>query len=381
MNKRSMMMVSALSVFWLLVLTVGLTLAQGVGPGSGPATSEAPADTVGNYIPVQGRLTDASGNPINATLAITFRLYAVSSGGVELCHDTNTVAVNNGLFNSQIYGNCAGQMTGQQLYLGMQVGSDAEMAPRQPIYAVPYAWSLKPGAVISGATGSDAVVHIETSSTNGRGLRAYAMAETGTNYGVVGASRSPTGYGGYFYDTAGGIGLKAESDGTALQLTGSGRIESTADSYLFVPGSALVRENEDDTTRWSMQANGSALVWRGGTASNKYIHIPIVVPGVLYGQDVTIRSVTIYYLCENGMNNYITATDLHKQADAATFAVLASETTNRTSNVAASYTLTPTANNVLSSNQGILMLRLYLNFANDAEFVRIGGVRVQLGHQ
>jgi hypothetical protein len=28
-----------------------------------------------------------------------------------------------------------------------------------------------------------------------------------------------------------------------------------------------------------------------------------------------------------------------------------------------------------------LMLRLYLNFANDTEFIRIGGVRVQLGHQ
>jgi len=39
------------------------------------------------------------------------------------------------------------------------------------------------------------------------------MAETGTNYGVVGASRSDEGYGGYFYNnnTEGGTGLWAQS--------------------------------------------------------------------------------------------------------------------------------------------------------------------------
>jgi hypothetical protein len=211
MNKRSMMLAGTLAVLMLLALTVSLTLAQGSGPSTEPAQPESPDDAVGNYIPVQGRLTDASGNPINATLTITFRLYAVSSGGTELCRDVNSVVVNNGLFNSEIYGNCAGEMTGQQLYLALQIGSDPEMTPRQPIYAVPYAWSLKPGAVISGSTGSDAIIHLETWSTNGRGLRAYAMDETGTNYGVVGASRSPAGYGGYFYNNGGGDALWAES--------------------------------------------------------------------------------------------------------------------------------------------------------------------------
>jgi len=101
---------------------------------------------------------------------------------------------------------------------------------------------------------------------------------------------------------------------------------------------------------------------------------------VLYGQPVTVKSVTIYYQCANGANNFITATDLNKQTDAASFAVLASETTDRTSNTATSYTLTPTSGNVLSSDQGILMLRLYLNFVNDTDSIRIGGVRVRLGH-
>ncbi len=227
----------------MLTLTVGLTLAQGPEPGNEPTMPETPADTVGNYIPVQGRLTDAAGNPLNATLTITFRLYDVSSGGAELCHDTNTVAVNNGLFNSQIWGNCQGQMNGQQLYLALQVGGDAEMTPRQAIYAVPYAWSLKPGAVISGSTGSDAIVHIETWSTNGRGLRAYAMADTGTNYGMVGASRSPDGYGGYFYNNGGGDALLAES----LSATGGDGVSGEANS---VTGRGVYAANN---------ANGTAL--------------------------------------------------------------------------------------------------------------------------
>ena len=213
MNKR-LMLAGALSVMLLLVLTVSLTLAQGSGPTNEPSGPTAPADTVGNYIPVQGRLTDAGGNPINASLTITFRLYAVPSGGTELCHDTNTVVVANGLFNSEIWGNCAGQMTGQQLYLSLQVGSDAEMTPRQAIYAVPYAWSLRPGAVISSSVSGDAMLHIENWGSGGRGLRSYAMDDASVNYGVVGASRSATGYGGYFYNSGGGIGLWSFSTGT-----------------------------------------------------------------------------------------------------------------------------------------------------------------------
>jgi hypothetical protein len=89
---------------------------------------------------------------------------------------------------------------------------------------VPYAWSLRPAAIISYSLNSNAILHIENSGSSGRGLRAYAMAPSGTNYGVVGASRSPDGYGGYFYnnqggtalwvksgDSSGGDGVKAES--------------------------------------------------------------------------------------------------------------------------------------------------------------------------
>jgi hypothetical protein len=129
------------------------------------------------------------------------------------------------------------------LYLGIEVGSDGEMTPRQPIYAVPYAWSLRPGATISSTIGSDAIVHIENWSSSGRGLRAYAMSATGTNYGVVGASRSPDGVGGYFYNNGGGDALLAES----LSNTGGDGVQAEANS---VSGRGLYAANN---------ANGTAL--------------------------------------------------------------------------------------------------------------------------
>lgn len=378
----------------LFGLAAGFTYAQGPGPGQvADAAPQSAAAVAPGAIPIQGRLTNASGAPLNGVYTITFRLYEVASGGTAVCGDVRPVLVTNGLF-SDYMDHCYNDIVGQKLWLGVQAeGELAEMTPRQVIYPVPYALSLVPGAVISYSTSSSILTARNSGGgegIHGRGSPGVLGENGGFGNGIVGRAGllgagvkgegNALAFGGLFTNTLGGTALRAESDGAALQLGGSGRIESTADSYIFVPGSALVREEEDNTTRWFMQANGSALVWRGGTAGNKYIHIPIVLPGVLYGQPVTVKSVTIYYMCENGTNNFITATDLHKQTDADSFVVLVTETTDRATNTASSYTLTPTSNNVLSSSQGILMLRLYLKFDNDTEFIRIGGVRVQLGH-
>jgi len=227
MKKYIPLTIGLLAVAFLLAFAVGQGQAQEGSLAEDGALPEAVDANVGPYIPVQGRLTDASGNPLNGDFSITFRLYNVVSGGTELCHDTNSVHIDNGLFNTEIWGNCQDQMTGVQLYLGIEVESDGEMSPRQPIYAVPYAWSLRPGAVISGSLGTTPNLHLETWSTNGRGLRSYAMATTGTNYGIVGASLSPNGFGGYFYNNGGGTGLYAYTDSYA----GFGVVGLQSDSY------------------------------------------------------------------------------------------------------------------------------------------------------
>jgi len=196
------MLVSVLVLGLLLAVAVGMTQAQGPELPEGEAGLHAvnAVAAVSGRIPIQGRLTDAGGNPLNGAYSIQFSLYDVSSGGTALCSDINSVAVDNGLFYSEILGDCSGIADGQQLYLGIKVGADPEMTPRQGIYPVPYASTLRPGAVIS--TTAYPALHVESSNTSGRGLRAYASATTGTNYAVVGASKSPDGYGGYFYNTS-----------------------------------------------------------------------------------------------------------------------------------------------------------------------------------
>ena len=291
----------------VLALSVGAQLSQAQAKGQAPMPQQSPqAAVLTDQIPIQGRLTDANGIPLNGTYTVTLSVYDAAVGGAFLCGNLFTaLEVTNGLFNSTLdFCDTLNAFEGDQMYLGVKVGDDPEMTPRQPIQGVPYAFNLKPGAVIKGAN-----------------------------------------------------------------------------SYLFVPGAAFVKNAPADTTRWDM-VYGAARIWRGATAGNKYIYIPITIPSVLYGQPVRVTSITVYYVCQNGANNYITQTALAKMTDADTsVALFVADETNRDSNTAASYSLTTdAAQNTLSSSVGSLVVRLYLNFANDADYIQIGGVRLTLDH-
>lgn len=101
---------------------------------------------VPGFLPYQGTLTDTTGNPLNGMIDMVFRLYAVPSSGTPMWEEThqgeNGVPVTQGLFNVNL-----GSFTPlpadaweiPQLYLGVQVGGDAELAPRQPVGGVPVA--------------------------------------------------------------------------------------------------------------------------------------------------------------------------------------------------------------------------------------------------
>lgn len=106
-----------------------------------PFANWAAIPTQINY---QGYLTDSSGTPIQGTVALTFSLYAVQSGGTALWSETQSVEVSKGIFNVQL-----GAVTPLNLafdvpyYLGMKVGSDEEMAPRIALTGVGYAFRAK----------------------------------------------------------------------------------------------------------------------------------------------------------------------------------------------------------------------------------------------
>lgn len=264
------------------------------------------------------------------------------------------------------------------------------------------------------------------------GVHGEAYVTSGTTYGVYGKAQSSDGYGGYFENTAtsghavyaksgggyhAGAALEAENthshgiaiwaknnstdatlvvnnSGTGNLIKGfggdggedefrfhnDGTFETKADSYVFISGTEFIRNEDDDTTRWDCQGNGSVRIWRGSAPGDKFIYIPITLPGVLYGQSVKVEEITIYYKCEDGTKNYIDITCLWKQTAAGGYVGLITDYTDQTSNTATSYTLSPTANNTLSSEEGILALHLRLKFVDDTHYIQIGGVRLRLGH-
>jgi hypothetical protein len=239
MRKHFPIIIGMLMVALLLAFSYGISKAQEGNPSiEGSNSPEAVTDT-SSYIPIQGRLTDAQGNLLDGEYNLRFSLYDSLTGGPSLCSSTlYNVPVTDGLFSTTMnLGGCTA-LDGRQLYLGVQVGSDPEMAPRLPIDNVPYAWTLRPGAEISGTIDSDAILDIDNYSPTGRGLRAEAMATTGVNYAVIGGSRSPQGYGGLFYNNGGGVGLA----GISYSASGPGIVAHGTDY-----GADLILDGNDNT--------------------------------------------------------------------------------------------------------------------------------------
>lgn len=100
------------------------------------------AYAVPNLISYQGVLNDSSGTPVSSTVIMTFSIYDVETGGTALWSETQSVNVSNGLFNVQL--GSVQQLISEvfnidTLFLGIQVGSDPEMAPRQQITSAAFA--------------------------------------------------------------------------------------------------------------------------------------------------------------------------------------------------------------------------------------------------
>ena len=127
-------------------------VAAAVGAGAFRLAGAARAATTGTVVNYQGRLTDASGNPLTGTYAMSFALYTAATGGTPFWQEqragASSVPVTNGLFSVYL-----GSITPidptkltQPAYLGITVGTDAEMTPRELLGTVPYAMQAETAA-------------------------------------------------------------------------------------------------------------------------------------------------------------------------------------------------------------------------------------------
>jgi len=344
----------------------------------------------------QGYLTDSGGTPVTGTYTITFRLYRADSALtfpptttyiLMATKAVTSIPVVKGLFTASITG-FGSYFTGEyQLYLGIQVGSDPEMIPFQTIASAPMALGLAPGAVIKntdtaanepglevhsvspGIPGAAVIAQSDRTSGDGGGIGLYAESQ-GADATIVAQNNGS----GWLFKGFGGNGGEDE-----IRINNDGSLETRADSYIWVPGNLLVKNLNSDTTRWDIQAGGAARIWRGAAPGVKTVYFPITLPTVLYGRAVTVESITVYYRTLDGTKGYISTTSLQKLTDADTSVSLILSTLSHTAESASSYILYPAANGTLASNNG-LGLYLYLSFADDVNWVQIGGIRIRLGH-
>jgi hypothetical protein len=192
----------------------------------------------------QGYLQN-DGQPANGVYDFMVDVWDEETGGTQLgstqVYDTPGVTVEDGIFTLYFTpGDAQTVFTGGGRWLRLQVrphgvGSYTTL-PRQPITNVPYAWSLKPGAIISGTTNTssgygNAILNLDnTRSLSGGGASStlYSRASTGSavraesgGVGVYGSStwtyaiqgEATNGTAGYFTSDE-GYGVWAITNGT-----------------------------------------------------------------------------------------------------------------------------------------------------------------------
>lgn len=115
-------------------------------------------DQVPQIINYQGRLRSADGSPVaDATYGVRFTIYDSESGGASQWTETqSSVAVTGGVFHVLLgSANPIGASVfpaGADRWLGVKVGEDAELSPRQKIASVPF--SLRADTVSPSSIGS-----------------------------------------------------------------------------------------------------------------------------------------------------------------------------------------------------------------------------------
>jgi hypothetical protein len=213
-------------------------------------------------IPFQGKLIDpATNNPKNGSFSMVFKIWDAPTGGNQLFTESQTVAVANGVFSVQI-GTIsylsADMLSGTSAYLGVTVGADSEMAPRQPLSMSPYAYTALQLASDKNIRINSGVSY-STFTTDGNLTLQYGLVGTtgtftgssfsvGTSSFVVAGGSATVGYrmqAGSFLTTASMTASGFFGDGSALSNVPGGNVSGNAftvgaTSFTVGGGSATV---------------------------------------------------------------------------------------------------------------------------------------------
>jgi len=224
------------------VAILGLLIAAGSAVASPTKEGEVNvAAEVSESMYYQGLLTDGSGNPLTGTYDLTFEFYDDPLAGTKVWETTeHGVPVQGGLFDAQLH--VPGVFEGQGVWLAIRVDGEL-LTPRQEVLPVPYALSLRPGAVVRGAMwGTESIIEVHNEG-DGRAVAGYGN----DGVGVWGESENETAVVGWIRNpdnpNATVAGLH-EGDGRAVAgyATGGVGVYGHSDHHIGVEG-----ETDDDT--------------------------------------------------------------------------------------------------------------------------------------
>jgi len=183
---------AALALYGLVTLGSAQLSAAGVGSTAtasvaAPGSAQAAMPANFNY---QGFLRNPDNTLVTGSYDITIKIYDQAASGTALHTETFTsVAVRDGLFNVVL-----GDATAfpahlftahSELYIGVQVGTDPELIPRQKVHPVPWALqatTLAPNATVDG-------IHLRGSSTIDRASIGEGQINTLNTGGGAGETR------------------------------------------------------------------------------------------------------------------------------------------------------------------------------------------------
>jgi hypothetical protein len=313
---------------------------------SEPLADEAVAGDLAQGFSYQGVLTE-NGVPVSGNRDMEFKLYDAGSGGNQVGSTmSKNVSISNGQFNVFL-GWGRDKIDGKALWLNVRArdhdGHWRDLG-RTAIHAAPYAMSLKPGAWVRAQSN----------------VLPYAL---------------------YLEHKGTGAGLRVKSNsGAAIKAVGTGIIQSSAKSYLWVSGNDLRPKNSTDSTQFEMDLYGGVKVKRGGTPGTKDVMLPVTIPGQLYGQDVKVTGIDVYFKSQGDFDG-IGKTVVRRQSKAGSGHMMISDGADRTCTTACSYHLDITSNNVLSDDRGVVYIAFQLFFSSSSSYVDFGGVRLTLEHE
>jgi hypothetical protein len=233
-------LLAGLALGVVLILPLGGAWAQDAPEGAlvvGESAAAAPSITF------QGRLLDpASGQPKpDGSYNLAFRLYTVAGGGTSIWNETQAVTTVKGAF-AVLLGSVSAlnpaHFNGQELWIGVTAGSDAEMSPRQKVGYVPYAIYAGNAGALGGLAASSF-----SRTTHGHATLPIAYGFINANGGVSTATPNVTSAwnAGYSRYEIGITGHDYMWDDYVTTVTPSGSCEQVTGSTNSVGGKLLVQ--------------------------------------------------------------------------------------------------------------------------------------------